>query len=33
MCQHSEFVHGDSEFRRCLYSHCECVGFLVAIAS
>jgi hypothetical protein len=33
MCQHSEFVQGDGEFRGCLYSQCECIDFLVAIAS
>jgi hypothetical protein len=27
MCEHSEFVHGDYEARRCLYSECGCSGF------
>jgi hypothetical protein len=27
MCEHSEFVHGDYEERRCLYSECTCSGF------
>ena len=27
MCEHSEFVHGDHEARRCLYSECVCSGF------
>jgi hypothetical protein len=32
-CEHSEFVHGDRESRRCLYTQCACVGFLVSVAS
>jgi hypothetical protein len=32
-CEHTEFVHGDIEARRCLYSECGCSGFtLVAVA-
>jgi hypothetical protein len=27
MCEHTEFVHGDVEARRCLYSECGCGGF------
>lgn len=27
ICEHSEFVHGDFEARRCLYSECRCSGF------
>jgi hypothetical protein len=27
-CEHSEFVHGDAEPRRCLYTECHCVGFI-----
>ena len=27
MCEHTEFVHGDSEARLCLYSECGCGGF------
>jgi hypothetical protein len=27
MCEHTEFVHGDFEARRCLYSECGCNGF------
>ena len=26
-CEHSEFVHGDHDDRRCLYSDCGCRGF------
>jgi hypothetical protein len=33
MCEHREFIHGDFEARRCLYSACECSGFtLIAVA-
>lgn len=32
MCEHSEFVHGDYEARRCLYSECGCSGFTLALA-
>lgn len=28
-CEHSEFVHGDREPRRCLYTECGCSGFPV----
>jgi hypothetical protein len=28
-CEHSEFVHGDAQPRRCLYSECDCGGFNV----
>lgn len=27
MCEHTEFVHGDVDARRCLYSECACDGF------
>jgi hypothetical protein len=27
MCAHTEFVHGDVDARRCLYSECGCAGF------
>jgi hypothetical protein len=27
ICGHREFVHGDVEARRCLYSECGCSGF------
>jgi hypothetical protein len=27
ICEHTEFVHGDLEARRCLYSECGCSGF------
>jgi hypothetical protein len=23
-CAHSEFIHSDDDFRRCLYSECNC---------
>ena len=26
-CEHSEFIHGDHDARRCLYSACACGGF------
>jgi hypothetical protein len=26
-CEHTEFVHSDSETRHCLYSECDCSGF------
>jgi hypothetical protein len=29
MCKHTEFVHGDFEARRCLYSECGCIGFVL----
>ncbi len=32
-CEHSEFIHGDIDVRRCLYSECQCSGFTKQIAS
>ncbi len=29
LCEHTEFVHGDFEARRCLYSECGCSGFTI----
>ncbi|MEO8475560.1 MAG: hypothetical protein ABI572_00740 [Actinomycetota bacterium] len=31
MCEHTEFVHGDIEARRCLYSECGCAGFTAVL--
>jgi hypothetical protein len=31
-CEHTEFVHGDFEARRCLYSECACSGFTLGAA-
>ena len=30
MCEHPEFVHGDSETRKCLYTECDCIRFAAA---
>ena len=30
-CEHSEFIHGDVEARRCLYSECGCKGFTIVV--
>ena len=30
VCTHSEFVHGDSAARLCLYSECRCGGFTLS---
>jgi len=32
-CEHTEFVHGDIEARRCLYSECGCSGFTLSALS
>jgi hypothetical protein len=32
-CEHSEFIHGDYEARRCLYSTCGCSGLTVGAAA
>jgi hypothetical protein len=32
-CEHSEFIHGDYEARRCLYSSCGCSGLTVGAAA
>lgn len=32
-CEHSEFIHGDNDLRRCLYSECLCTGFMRILAS
>jgi hypothetical protein len=32
-CEHSEFVHGDYDARRCLYAECGCSGFTVGAAA
>lgn len=33
VCRHTEFVHCDSEDRRCLYSECECGDFTLLPAA
>ena len=30
-CEHTEFVHVDSETRKCLYTECDCVRFTPAV--
>lgn len=30
-CEHTEFVHGDFESRRCLYSECGCSRFTLVV--
>ena len=30
LCEHTEFVHGDHDDRRCLYSECGCTGFMLS---
>jgi len=30
-CEHSEFIHGDIEARRCLYSECGCSGYKIRV--
>ena len=32
-CEHSEFIHGDVDVRRCLYSECGCSGFTAEAAA
>jgi len=29
-CEHTEFVHGDFEARRCFYSECDCGSFTLS---
>jgi hypothetical protein len=30
-CEHSEFIHGDFDARRCLYTECVCSGFTLSV--
>lgn len=30
-CEHSEFIHGDIDVRRCLYSECGCSGYTIRV--
>jgi hypothetical protein len=30
-CEHSEFIHGDFDARRCLYTECACSGFTLSV--